>query len=103
MPRDFRCAGYPTPAAHVARSAEAGFQNIVVTRGDLTGTTVPDPDGRLCGACQAAKQVDDSGAGNNRRALIASIRSKLRANPVPGFTPAETALIMLALFRDEDN
>lgn len=104
MARDLRCAGYPGPAAHPGRVAEAGFQNVVITRNDLPpGALVPDPDGRLCGACHAAKLADDLGTGNVRKTMIANIRAKLRTNPVPQFTVAETMLIIKNLFRDDDD
>lgn len=103
MSRDFRCAGYPTAPAHVARSAELGFQNVVLTRLDLPpGALIPDPGGALCGACAAAKSVDDNSTVNVKRVLIGNIRTKLRTNPVPQFTIAETALILRALFGQDD-
>lgn len=104
MARDFRCAGYPTVVAHVGRSAEAGFQNVVVTRTDLPpGALIPDPGGAICGACDAARIADLGQNRTARRALITSIRTKLRTNPVPQFTILETMLILQSLFGDDSD
>lgn len=100
MPRQLRCAGFPTAPAHLTRTAEPGFQNVVGIREDQTGAIIVDPDGRLCGACNAAKIANDGTSGDLRRLMIKNIRDQF---VTAGFTNLQALMIVRQLFGDSDS